>query len=142
MVYVDTSVFVPLFIAEPASDRVQAWFKEIPTGEAAVSHWTLVEFVSAVGAKVRTRELPEARAILVLRQFQSTVDSSLQVIEPRTQDFAGAAKLMERFESGLRAGDALHLAVALGAGANALATLDAVLECACAASGLPCVKPA
>lgn len=70
------------------------------------------------------------------------VETSLRVIEARTDDFARAGKLMERFDLSLRAGDALHLAIVLGVGATALATLDRVLGRACEASGLACVRPA
>ncbi len=61
---------------------------------------------------------------------------------PNNGDFVAAARLMEQFDLGLRAGDALHVAIAQQAGAARLVTLDKVFARAATQVGLPCELPA
>jgi predicted nucleic acid-binding protein len=55
---------------------------------------------------------------------------------PLQADHQRARELVSQANSGLRAGDALHLATALRLGANQLATLDRVLAGNAATQGL------
>lgn len=55
--------------------------------------------------------------------------------------FAAAADLVRDASSGLRSGDALHLAVAREIGAAAIATADAILAANAEAKGLATVIP-
>jgi predicted nucleic acid-binding protein len=52
---------------------------------------------------------------------------SLLVLVPERDDYWLSTRYLERFDLGLRAGDALHLAIALNHGARELYSLDAVL---------------
>ena len=61
---------------------------------------------------------------------------------PNNDDFLAAARMMERFDLGLRAGDALHVAIAQQAGAARLVTLDKVLARAAESLGLRVELPA
>ena len=58
------------------------------------------------------------------------------------RDFARANDLMLDYPLGLRAGDALHVAVALNAGAGCLVTLDVTMARAAESLGLRCESPA
>lgn len=49
MVYLDTSVLVPLFVPEPASINVRRWFEQQGGIVLAISDWTMTEFASALG---------------------------------------------------------------------------------------------
>jgi len=55
------------------------------------------------------------------------VDESFSVLLPKADDFSLAKRYLGRFETGLRAGDALHLAVANNHRAAAIYTLDKTL---------------
>jgi uncharacterized protein len=142
MLYVDTSVFVPFFVREPASEAVERWFEQAGTQALGLSSWTVAEFVSAVGIKVRARALADTKGTSVVRQFRSLVRGSFRPIEPTADDFEKAAWLMERFDPGLRAGDALHAAIARNANATSLVTLDKTLARAAGSIGLSCEMPA
>ena len=127
MIYLDTSVLLPLFVREPGSGRVRNWFAALPPHELTVSEWTRTEFVSAIGIKVRRGGLENRVAQDILRTFQQLADHSLLVLAPGREDFRLSSRYLERFELGLRAGDALHLAIALNHGARELCSLDQVL---------------
>lgn len=124
MLYVDTSVLVPLFVPEPESADIRNWFDK-QTGEVlAISDWTLTEFASAMGIKVRDKGLKpdQAREAYVLLEKLAT--ESLKVFTPKQADYALAADYLGQYGLGLRAGDALHLAIAENEGAKAIYSLD------------------
>lgn len=52
------------------------------------------------------------------------LDESFSIVLPDGVDFATAAKYLEMPKTGLRAGDALHLAIAANHGARKIMTLD------------------
>lgn len=126
MVYLDTSVVVALLVPEPQSAAVRAWFagfEDIPVG----SDWLLSEFASAIAIKLRRGELTEANARQVHKEFGLLAASGLRLIPVSRTAFQQAAELAKQYRHGLRAADALHLAVALEVGANSVATLDGVM---------------
>jgi predicted nucleic acid-binding protein len=126
MVYLDTSVTVPLFVAEPSSDQVDRWFAacDVPV---VSSDWIITEFASALSLKERSGTLAAKDAKAAWRSFESFVQSGLRLIPVSRHTFAAAAKMTREPAHGLRAGDALHLAAALEMGAQTVATLDAVM---------------
>jgi len=56
MIYLDTSALVPPLVHERESPAVRARVAALPAAELAISEWTIAEFVSAVGIKVRSRD--------------------------------------------------------------------------------------
>lgn len=126
MVYLDTSVVVALLVPEPRSADVQSWFASLD-GVPVGSDWLLSEFASAVAIKLRRGELTEAHARRVHKEFGLLVSSGLRLIPVSRAAFLQAAELAKQYRHGLRAADALHLAVALEAGANSVASLDGVM---------------
>ena len=127
MVYLDTSFIAPLVIAEDSSDAVEAFVLKLKPGEIATSLWTQVELASLVSRKVRMEELSPAEAEAVRREFDRLLSESFELLVPAAADYAAAAEYLERPRTGLRAGDALHLAVAAGHGTKKILTLDAGL---------------
>lgn len=127
MVYLDTSFIAPLVIAEDSSDAVEALVLKLKPGEIATSLWTQVELASLVSRKVRMGELSAAEADAVRREFDRILSESFDLLVPAAADYTAAAEYLERPKTGLRAGDALHLAVAASRGANKILTLDAGL---------------
>jgi predicted nucleic acid-binding protein len=57
-------------------------------------------------------------------RFEAMVDESFSVLLPDAEDFGLAKRYLGRFETGLRAGDALHLAVANNHRAAVIYSLD------------------
>ena len=57
-------------------------------------------------------------------QFDALLRDSFTVFLPDAADFDLAKEYLMRFETGVRAGDALHLAIAARRGASAIYTLD------------------
>jgi predicted nucleic acid-binding protein len=60
-------------------------------------------------------------------RFEAMLDESFSVLLPDAEDFGLAKRYLGRFETGLRAGDAFHLAVANNHRAAAIYTLDKTL---------------
>jgi hypothetical protein len=124
MIYLDTSFLAPLVVAEDNSDRVEAVVSRLPVGSAVTSLWTLVEFASLVSRKIRQRELSAGQAGRVRARFRELVDGACVLLVPSAIDFSAAIDLVENHRSGIRGGDALHLAIARNYGAQDLYTLD------------------
>lgn len=144
MIYCDTSLMVAALIPERASDRVQAWLQEQAEATLCISDWVVTEFSSALGIKLRLGKLPADRQSPILARWRQTIADQLTLLPVPQPAFALAARYCEMPATGLRGGDALHLAVA-ALGGHALATLDARLAEGAQAVGvgvLPLVGPA
>lgn len=124
MVYFDTSFVAPLILAEDASDAVEAFVLKLRPGELTTSAWTRVELASLVSRKIRMGELSASEAQAVRRELDRVLGESFEIVLPTGADYAAAAKYLEIPKTGLRAGDALHFAVAANHGAKKILTLD------------------
>lgn len=124
MVYLDTSFVAPLVIAENSSDAVDAFVRKVKPGELTTSMWTQVELSGLVSRKVRMGELSDSQAGVVRREFDRVLGESFEILTPTAADFAAAAKYLEMPKTRLRAGDALHLAIAANHRAMRILTLD------------------
>lgn len=138
MTYVDTSALVPVFIREPKSEAVIRWFES--SGERlALSEWSLVEFASAAAIKVRTGQTAAGlarQAGLRLREFARR---HCTVAVPGRGEFQRAAELAGDESLKLRAGDALHLAIAASLQAGAILCLDDAMAASARALGMTAV---
>lgn len=128
MYYFDTSFLVPLIRPEPSSAAVSKFFSTLDSQELAVSVWTRVELASALAREVRARTLTADEAARSAAQFDVMVERSFSILTADVSDFDLAASYLLKFDTGLRAGDALHLAIATNHGAEAFYTLDKVLN--------------
>lgn len=126
MVYVDTSVLVALYTREVKSAAVSRWYAAC-TDDLISAAWCVTEFASALSIKQRTGQINEAEAQKAWQQFERMCANDLQLVPVEPVAFHRAAILSLDPLSGLRAGDALHLAAALEAKAKGMATLDDVL---------------
>jgi predicted nucleic acid-binding protein len=90
----------------------------------------------ALGLKVRTGALTNSQADAVLEAYQHTLVPALVMLEIEGRDFRHADACLRSWPSGLRAADALHLAIAVGRGAT-LCSLDAGLVGVAKGLGLP-----
>lgn len=137
MLYFDTSFLVPLILPEAASEPVAAFFEGVPAEDLAISHWTRVEFASLLAREVRTGNLDVAAARKAGARFETMVEESFVTLLPNRDDFDRATEWLGRFETGLRAGDALHLAIAGNRQAEVVYSLDKVMITAGKALGVP-----
>lgn len=125
MFYLDTSILVPLLLPEETSDKVEALFHHLPAdAELAISQWTRIEFASVLSRLVRMGELEKHVALLCGDRFSTLLAENLHVQLPSTADFDLCWKYLSSFDNGLRAGDALHLAIASNMAAEIIFTLD------------------
>ena len=137
MLYFDTSFLAPLVLPEATSDEVTAFISGLPVEEFAVNHWTRVEFSSLITREVRIGGLNAETARRIDARFEAIMDESFAVFLPDSDDFSRARCYLGRFETGLRAGDALHLAIAANRHAAAIYSLDKTLLRAGEILGLP-----
>jgi len=108
-IYLDTSVVVALLTPEERSAQALDWFAQ-SRDPLISSDWLITETHSALGIKQRHHGLSsEARQ---------------------------AAELLQDSALGLRAGDPLHLAVALHSRCTRLASFDSRMQQAAAARGM------
>jgi predicted nucleic acid-binding protein len=137
MLYFDTSFLAPLILDEPTSAELERFMAGLPAEQLAISHWTRVEFSSLLAREVRIGGLKIQAARKADVQFEAIVKESFAVFLPNAADFDLAKKYLGTPEIGLRAGDALHLAIAGARRAAAIYSLDKTLLRAGKILGLP-----
>ncbi len=138
MIYVDTSALVPAFIREPASEAVVSWIETSGAG-LLVSEWAITEFSSAAAIKVRTGELASALAKQARSRFLEFVQVHCAVAIPQRAEFRRAADLAGDAGLKLRAGDALHLAIAEAGKVQGILCLDEAMAAGARRIGLDVV---
>ena len=126
MVYVDTSVLVAMCTQEGKTADALKWYTE-STQELVSAAWCVTEFASAMGLKQRTGQLTAEQAQTAWAMFERMCANDLQLLPVEVNTFHKAAMMTINATSGLRAGDALHLACAVEAKCKSMATLDVVL---------------
>jgi len=109
----------------------------LPGDDLAVSHWTRVEFASLLAREVRMGGLDAGTAREAGSQFETMIGESFVVLLPNRDDFDPAKEWLGIFDTGLRAGDAVHLAIAGDRGGDAIYTLDELMIAAGKTLGLP-----
>lgn len=134
MIYCDTSLIVAVITPERFSAEARAWLDLHPLDTLARSGWTDVEIASAIARKQRSRALDVAGRMDAEHRWRMLREGMLSG-DDAPGVFAAAATLVDAGPRGLRAGDALHLAIARHAGLS-LATLDRDLADAAEAVGV------
>ena len=124
MLYFDTSFLAPLVFPKSTSEEIAAFVGRLPVGELAVSHWTMVEFSSLIAREIRIGGVDAEAGARADARFDSLMDKSFTVLVPNADDFGLARQYLRTYETGLRAGDALHLAIAGNHRAAAIYSLD------------------
>jgi predicted nucleic acid-binding protein len=135
MRYVDTSVLMAYLMPETGSAVAEEFMLSVGA-PLAISSWTEVELLSALGLKVRTKQLSRAAAHEVVDAYSRLVAPQLHRISIEDADHRQAMILLDGWRTALRAGDGLHLAIAAAHGATVY-TLDRGMASAGATLGIP-----
>lgn len=135
MQYLDTSLLVAVLTHEARTASLQTWLAAQDPENLAVSDWVVTEFSGALSIKVRTGQLTPDHRAKALAVFSELVDNSLLVWPVSRLDLRTAARFADQHATGLRSGDALHLAVAANYG-GCVCTQDRALSQAAIALGV------
>jgi len=117
-VYLDASALAPIFLDDPFSDRVEGFLNGEP--DVVVSDFAAAEFASVVSRQARMRLISEAEARSAFTAFDAWAASTAGRATTEASDVRRAEAFVRRLDLGLRAPDAIHIAIALRLGADLL----------------------
>ena len=122
--YLDTSAWVKLFVPEAESEELDGALRG--RGDLVVSDLTITETVSALTRRSRAGSLSAGLAQRLYNSILEQVETGVYLrAELSSKTHREAERLLLSMQSvPLRAGDALHLALALAAGARTMVTFD------------------
>jgi uncharacterized protein len=130
--YLDTSLLVAALTNEAKTRVIQDWLGDQEPDALAIS---VAEFSAALSIKLRSHQIEADSRAEALAAFTRVCIEHLVVLPVSGVHFRSAARFADRHDLGLRAGDALHLAICADHGAT-LNTLDRHLSDAGPALGI------
>ena len=111
MQYIDTSVLVAYLVSETYSELAIQTMRNAQRKPLAISTWTETEFYSALGIKCRTQQITEKQYRDVQEHYLS-IKPNWVWLPVSDANYQMASHFLKHWQTGLRAGDALHLAIA------------------------------
>jgi uncharacterized protein len=136
MRYVDTSVLMAFLLPESGSELAERLMTS-PGALLAFSSWTELELLSALGIQIRRKLITRRGAQKAVDAFADLVAPTLVRLAVDDNDHRMAAHMLNGWQTGLRAGDALHLALVRQHQAE-LWTFDRTMSKAASHFGLQC----
>lgn len=126
MIYLDTSVVVPIYWPEALSNSVEALLKQ-EAEPPGLSQLVEVELVSALSRRVRLGELSRDMAGSIVKHFHEHLDEGFYtLLAVKPTHYALARDWIGHFDIPLQTLDAIHLAIA-ASNDLCLVTADEVL---------------
>jgi uncharacterized protein len=138
-VYLDTSVLLPTLIAEPTTEAVYDCLGAADQ-ELLISDFAAAELASALSRLVHMDLLTDTDASARLADFDAWRAAMSSPVDIASSDARLSYIYVRRFDLGLRAPDALHLAIARRLDAT-LVTLDQRLATAARELGVAVEVP-
>jgi predicted nucleic acid-binding protein len=135
MIDLDTSVVVALLTSEERSAQALDWFAQ-SREHLISSDWLITETHSALGIKQRHHGLSSQACQAAGEPFERLLQGGVELRSLDRGRYCQAAELLQDPALGLRAGDALHLAVALPSRCTQLASFDGRMQQAATALGM------
>jgi uncharacterized protein len=115
--YLDASALLPLFIEEA---RTHDAHEHLRGNVLVISDFAIAEFSSGVARRTRVGEIHEADAAAVFAALDAWTVNATRRESLTTGDIRVAIGLVRRLDLGLRAPDALNIAIAQRCDANLL----------------------
>lgn len=120
-VYVDTSALAKRYVQEPGSKELEDLFFRV-ISSVFVSTLAYPEFSTAIGRKIRNRELNKDDAAKAISEFETDWNGLFETISVTKPLAESAASLAVQY--GLKGADAIHLATALVSGVDLFVVSD------------------
>lgn len=133
--YLDTSLLVAALTNEPETRHMQQWLGEQDPDQLAISDWVTTEFSAALSIQLQTGRIEASHRADVLAMLARLAKDSFVLLPVSRRQFRVAARFADQYGLGLRAADALHLAICADQIAT-LCTLDQRLAAAGSALGV------
>jgi len=115
--YLDASALLPLFIEE---GRTHDAHEHLRGNVLVISDFAIAEFSSGVARRSRVGEIHEAGAAAVFTALDAWTVKATRRESLTAGDIGVAISLVRRFDLGLRAPDAINIAIAQRCAANLL----------------------
>lgn len=135
MRYYDTNVILSLYLTQSITSKASA---EVAKDQPyiVISDWTSVEVKSALAKELRMKLLTEVQAEKVWERFYQDVQHGRYTLLHLNPSVMTKAHECIELDGSLRAGDALHIAVAFKHGRLGIVTADAEQAKAAKKNGL------
>lgn len=109
--YLDSSLVVTALVTEPSSKSVVTWLARHASHRFVVSDWVVIEFSTALSVKLLSGRISSEAQELALARLNEFIASEVECLPVARRHFQLAAAFTDRGIVGLRAADALHLAI-------------------------------
>ncbi|WP_419828998.1 type II toxin-antitoxin system VapC family toxin [Methylobacterium sp.] len=133
--YLDASVLVALLTDDPLTARADTLFRALAP-IPVVSDFAAAEFASALGRRVRTKEIDAERAKQAFADLDRWSEAVAERVDLVSSDVTTAAGFLRRLDITLRTPDALNIALCRRVAAT-LATFDDKMAAVARTLGVP-----